>query len=390
MEINLYSANETSGGGGGDRKRINIMTSSDNNLIEPMFIQLKTISCHLKDKDVHFYLFYNRIFVQDIKRLEEYCDFLGNITFHEVFIADVRPYHELAIYGGHSPTMKKENINYRIGTPLEWPAECCFAICCQEYLPEDVDRVLYIDSGDILFTDSIDEYYFDDFEDNIYIITPRKFKQDWSYFTYKDLEDEQLKRTIMMGIFNGGSYMINVDGLRCEGIVINEFVENARKLPDLFGLQRKYSCIDEGIITYHYLEKIKYFGFETQREPWYRPYNHTMDFYIEMFNDKRNLWYKPIVIHFVTSVKPTKLKELFPQIAKLKGKERITIRELLEFASRIKRRDMNIPETHYEGQPLIEKGSVPLYEYWFKVEYEVMQDFAKIEKIKNGNASWNN
>ena len=69
--------------------RINIMTSCDNNLIKYIYVQLKTLS---------------------------------------VYIEDTSGYMELASKGGG------------------WVGEAYFSLLCHEYLPESVDRILYIDA----------------------------------------------------------------------------------------------------------------------------------------------------------------------------------------------------------------------------------------------------
>jgi lipopolysaccharide biosynthesis glycosyltransferase len=82
------------------------------------------------------------------------------IDFQEIVMEDTAPFVELAALGGG------------------WAYEAYFSLCCHEYLPADVDRILYIDAGDVIIDGDISDYYFGDFEGKSLIATIGRFKSN--------------------------------------------------------------------------------------------------------------------------------------------------------------------------------------------------------------------
>jgi lipopolysaccharide biosynthesis glycosyltransferase len=175
---------------------INIITSSDSGLVKHIFTQLKNISENLTAKyTVHFWLFHYRIEKADIAALKTYGAHLG-IVFHEIYVSDYKDYEYLA-KGGNK----------------KFPVEGYFYFCAHKYLPENIERALYIDAGDIIFDGDIKEYYFAPFEGN-FIITTLAFMSQKELYTLDDINIPQKAADITGEYINSGSIMLNLSLMR--------------------------------------------------------------------------------------------------------------------------------------------------------------------------------
>lgn len=378
MGTELYSANENENRKEShDRKRINIMTSSDNNLTNYIFVQLRNISVHLSDKEIHFYLLYNRIPKEKLKRLEMYSEFLGNITFHSVFVEDIEPYNELAKNGTGIKPENSEN------TKTTWPAECYFTIGCQEYLPKELDRILYIDAGDVIIMGDIDEFYFEDFGDDYFIVTQGKFKDDSSRFTEEDLEVPELEFKVKSGMFNSGAYMINLEILRKEDVSVDKALKIAETMPLFKGWTgiAKYTT-DEGFISYAYIGRIKGFAYSDEYHRLYMPYNFTLRFFTQ---SKKELWYEPKIIHFVglgDFLKPWIVQNIVLENSLIKNVEEIDSEKILEIAVNTKYGDfIEGLSDEIAEMPILKEGPEEFYKYWLEEESRVIEDFALMNRM---------
>ena len=118
------------------------------------------------------------------------------MVFHDISVPDAEIYDELAKYGGR------------------WPGEAYFSIGAHLYLPESVDRVLYLDAGDVIVLEDISPYYDCDFEGKSLLVTASRFKMRNNRFVPMEQEDLQdIKEGlpgILRGIFNSGSYVMNL------------------------------------------------------------------------------------------------------------------------------------------------------------------------------------
>jgi len=289
-----------------DKNRINIMSSCDENYAKLVPVQLLSIADNLlssrqgKYKEVHYYLFYSRISENIIESLRKYCETLG-IVFHNIYIADTELYAELASKGGG------------------WSYEAFFSLECYRYLPVEVDRILYIDAADVLILGDIGEYYFLDFDDRSLIVTPGRYNaKNADIFTKDDLSDEEPRAGILRGLFNSGSYVINVDKMRKANIPLSDYIEFKKALEEIYPNNNNIYFGDQGLLSAVFVGDIKYFGYPKIKNLWYQPYNFCMWFFdrsAEICGG--NPPYIPRIIHFAGSIKPWKLtseneKELKP------------------------------------------------------------------------------
>lgn len=361
-----------------DKNRINIMTSCDENLTLFILVQLKTMALHLKDKDVHFYLLYNRIPENKLARIENYCEFLGNITFHSIFIENVEPYKELV--SNSSKSLHDDNVE------REWPFETYFSFACNKYLPDDIDRIMYIDAGDVLFAGGIDEFYFDDFDGKDIIVSQTICKLDGTYFTKENMENPLHLKSIRKGVFNSGVYMINVENLRNIGENIEEIVEFAKNFAKENPGNSSY-FFDQGLLAIWFLERTRYFGHVGMKDLWHVPYNFTLSFFTKG-NDgagERPLWYQPRIIHFMLSgPKPWNLVQAFVRagILKVGEGESIEVDKLLKMAATTKKGETKNGWSSKPEEHVIEEGMIPFFKYWFDARDVVANELQEMEAKK--------
>ncbi|MDR0987634.1 MAG: hypothetical protein LBL98_08095 [Ruminococcus sp.] len=244
-------------------KEINILTSTDNNLVPHLFTQLRNIADNLLPKyNVNFWLFHYRIPKADIEELTAYSEFLG-IKFHEVFVYDFEDYKVLTK-----------------GTDDRYPYESYFYFCAHRYLPEHIERALYIDAGDIIFSGDIEEFYFAPFEGN-FIIASIAVSKRQELYTFDDLSIEDWYIDIVHEYINSGSLVLNLQLMRIFNIDLR-FYENVTNfmMSKSFILQtdnpdvQVYYYYDQGLIAAAFVGQIKFFEYEHFGfQPLHMPYN---------------------------------------------------------------------------------------------------------------------
>ncbi|MDR1589341.1 MAG: hypothetical protein LBS51_04030 [Oscillospiraceae bacterium] len=209
------------------------------------------------------------------------------IDFHEVVIEHTAPFVELAAHGGG------------------WAYEAYFSLCCHEYLPADVDRILYIDAGDVIIDGDISEYYFGDFEGKSLIATIGRFKDNGAggpgVLDRNDMNDDRQLAAIKRGVLNSGSYVINVNQFRADQLTIDDFIYVSRVLCERFPEEHQVYFGDQGLISVAFLGDIRYFAYPEIKNLWYMPYNFCLWFFDRMDEP----WYSPKILHFAgVSFKP--------------------------------------------------------------------------------------
>ena len=123
--------------------------------------------------------------------LEEYRGyFSGRVTFRPVAFCD-------DMLAG-APTEKR------------WPKEIYYRIFAAGYLPETVDRILYMDS-DIIVKGDISDFYDTDFEDNYFVATTNVHSPFLKWFVR--VKNGAKKDTVYV---NTGVLLMNIEKLRRE------------------------------------------------------------------------------------------------------------------------------------------------------------------------------
>jgi len=169
------------------KKRMNIMTSADNNIAKYLFVNLANISEVLTSKyDVHFYLLQKRIESTTLTELSSYSEQVG-INFFNIELKDDEFLSELTKYAYFDDR------------------ERFYDGVSHLFLPSDINRCLYIDTGDVLFLSSDYPFYDEDFNGKSLLATTYWGLQEDKY-NFKSLE--------MWGGFNSGHVLFNIERLR--------------------------------------------------------------------------------------------------------------------------------------------------------------------------------
>lgn len=275
------------------RPHCNIMTSSDDTLILPLAVSLTAMGRNLSQDYIDFYLFHSDISPENIQLLSSLCAAFGNICFHEIRIENPEAYDPLVQAGG-------------------WQREAYFPLCSHWLLPDSIDRVLYLDAGDILVVGDIAPYYNCCFEDQFLIVTgdKRKTKNNvYVPFVPEDINNPAFLPEILSGLFNSGSYVINLQKMRDEDIRLSFYYELTEQLrsrrPNLSKKEHLYFG-DQGLLSAAFIGRMKYYGYPQIQEMWYCPYNFCLGYYDQ--SDKKPD-YQPAILHFAgVPFKPWKAK----------------------------------------------------------------------------------
>ncbi len=174
------------------KKRMNIATSCNDRYARLVFVNLINIHEILCQRyDVHFYLMQSEISERTLAALADFAEGL-DLTFHNVHVTERAVFDSISRYA-RAPDIER-----------------FFDAACHLFLPEDIDRVLYIDTGDVLFLSDDYGFYFRDFNDKSLLVT-----------TYWRLPPDPLdfdQFQHLWGGFNSGHILINLDRLRARGL----------------------------------------------------------------------------------------------------------------------------------------------------------------------------
>ena len=273
----------------GGNKRINIMTSCDEKLARQIPVLIQSMADNLADREVHFYLFHSSIESATIVFLEQFCEVHSNIQFHEVVIPNPEDYLKLAGPGGG------------------WNGEAYYSLCAHELLPE-VDRIMYVDAGDVIIAGNIDEYYFGDFEGKSLIVTGARYKcwKNYSFlFESEDMGNAEFLKGILRGLFNSGSYVLNLEKMRVDGYTLGDFLYLSERIVEVIGEEGQVYWGDQGLLSAAYVGDMKVYDFPQIASVWYMPYNFCL-WYFNASDEKPQ--YDTRVIHYAGSHKPWLVK----------------------------------------------------------------------------------
>ncbi len=289
----------------------NILTSSDNTLIPQIAVSLTAMVKNLSSDFIDFYILHSQITSDNLQLLSALCSGYGNIAFHEVRIDNPEIFDPLVQAGS-------------------WFRETYFPLCAHQLLPDTVDRALYLDAGDILVLGDISPYYACDFEDNFLTVTGTHHKTDnhsYIQFSPDDINIPAFLPGILEGLFNSGSYMINLKKMRETKIDISYYYHLTEQLGSLKPKTEEFVYFgDQGLLSAAFIGKMKYYGYPQIQDQYYWPYNFCLGYY-DHFDHKPD--YQPAILHFAgVPFKPWKANyPMFPKRFQTTGG---TPRELTE------------------------------------------------------------
>lgn len=263
---------------------MNIVTACQGALIKMIGVQLEAIHENIGET-VEFYLLHCGDEPDLVTGLELQCEAYENLRFHSVLIEDIEPYRIMAQSGG------------------EWPPAAYFSFGAHLFLPEDADRALYLDAGDTLVIGDPSDYYYSDFEGSSLIVTAKMFKDGKNLYYEEDLTDLESLAVILRGLFNSGSYVINLAKLRRQGLQLEDVAEYVKGLETIFGTGEKIYFGDQGLLSAVFLGDMKYYRYPEIIDSNFTPYNFNIG-YLDV--NRKEPEYDVKIIHYVGGPKPWK------------------------------------------------------------------------------------
>lgn len=300
------------------QNQFNILTSSDDALVPQIAISLTAMARNLSHAHIDFYLLHSRVSPENIQMLSVLCKGYGNIAFHEIRVGNPEGYDPLVQAGG-------------------WQRETYYPLCAHQLLPDTMERAMYLDAGDTLVVGDIAPYYTCDFEDNFLIVTVQRYKDENGLaapLSAEDIANPAFLPGILKGLFNSGSYILNLEKMRRAELDLSwycSFTENLRDLRDSFcpdsRAEKTVYFGDQGLLSAAFIGSLKYYGYPEIRDLWYCPYNFCIGYYD--YNERKPD-YQPAVLHFAgVPFKPWKAEyPIFPERFQSAGGERRGLSEL--------------------------------------------------------------
>ena len=279
-----------------------------------MAVSLTAMAKNLQNDFVDFYFLHSQVSPENIRFLTSLCNGYGNISFHEIRVSNPEDY-EVFVHAGR------------------WYRETYYPLCVHQLLPDSIDRVLYLDAGDTLVVGDIAPYYTCDFEDNFLIVTEQKYKLGDGIPTLFSQDDfigrDDYLEGILEGLFNSGSYMINLRKMREESINISYYYTLTDHIRRRKRSDKEKNTVyfgDQGLLSAAFIGKLKYYGYPQIYDVFYNPYNFCIGCY-DFIDQKPE--YQPAVLHFAgVPFKPW--KAAYPVFPKRFQRSGGTLRELTE------------------------------------------------------------
>ncbi|RBP42780.1 glycosyltransferase family 8 protein [Garciella nitratireducens] len=246
---------------------MNILVTLNANYIKPLKVMLKSISLNNQEENFSIYLIHSSLTAEEIKDLNIYIEDLGYI-FNEIVIEED--------YFTNAPTL------------LHYTKEMYYRLLAFKFLPQDLDRILYLDP-DILVLNSLKELYNTDLEGYLYAAAYHNI------IPIKEINKIRLGVYDMDAYYNSGVLLMNLDLQRqiIKEQEIYAFVEKNKA---------KLIMPDQDIINALYGKYIK-----NLEEKLYNYDARYFSYYKIMSNGKWDMGYvlrNTVILHFCGKKKP--------------------------------------------------------------------------------------
>ncbi|NIJ15456.1 FkbM family methyltransferase [Sphingobium vermicomposti] len=212
---------------GAQYETINVMTSCSNERAEVIQVLICSLSETHRNQRINFWLFHTSINDEKLSEFDRYCRSLPNVDFFEVRVGDK-----------HLPHFEEMK---RIGGKPD--SERFLWFVAHEYLPQDLDRVVYLDALDTAVVDDLTAFYQADFDGKYLLVCrelnkwtnePQLYVEPAREFFDRTQDKETVVR-ISQGIFNSGSIVINLNKFRAESLSLTHYCEVAQWAKDTVG-----------------------------------------------------------------------------------------------------------------------------------------------------------
>ena len=270
-------------------------------------------------KLIRFYLFYHASLVPETKeafqRIARYAKIYKNIEFHGVPVGNEDDeYRELL----------QKYIGLKNWTSQSFELNCTpyYVFLAHKYLPQSLDRIMYIDIGDTIINDNLSPFYYEDFENKSMLVTigmetrVRDSNGILRPFCSDDCKNPAYLKRIGHEIFNGGVKLINLIKWRQLNYSIHDYLKYAHDLQEKYHLGDAL-LYDQGLLGFLFLDDIKFYKIKEFNDEKYMPFNHVSYMFCDLDGTLKDTYYSPAIVHFCgpRNVKPFFVK--YPQKLKV-------------------------------------------------------------------------
>lgn len=258
---------------------INLLFSLNENYIYPLKVLIQSLADNHPDESFRMYVLHAGISDKSLEDLQLFVEGLGNHELHAIYSKNF---------------FKKSD---KVAITRYYALEMYLWMFAPWILPEDIDRVLYLDP-DIVATNNIRPFYEKSFEGNSFIATNYKYKTKW----VQPFNNLRLRNFDSEDYFNAGVVLMNLKKLRKEGDA-DRIIEAIRENKSVLILP------DQDIFNLVYVNDIK-------EEDW-RKYNMNPRVYEKLkvlFPNKYNLKMiekNVVFIHYSGKHKPWNEREKY-------------------------------------------------------------------------------
>lgn len=252
-----------------------IVCSTDNCYVMQTGIMLTSLFENNREADISVHVLHNGIDSNSITLIERIaCDYGQKITF---YLVDESLFSAFPI--------GRDGQNTHVGTSYA----TYYRLFLSELLPNDINRVLYLD-GDIIVMDSLNELWATDMHDKAIAAVPDSYNNKIEHYN-------RLHYPQPMGYFNAGVLLINLDYWRTNKVV-SAFCQYASARHD------SLYCHDQDILNYVFRDcKIVLpLRYNMLNEYWFQTRHSVVswEFESQMLYGQQH----PAIIHFTGLPKP--------------------------------------------------------------------------------------
>lgn len=167
---------------------INILVTLNSNYILPLKVLLKSLFTNNEMERFTIYLIHSELTQQDLDTIRFYIEGHGH-HFHPIFI-NKELFSDAPVFRHYS-------------------VEMYYRLAAHQFLPNDVDRILYLDP-DIVAINPISSFYHMDFDDCLFVAA----EHEHTSRLVKGINNFRLKTPFAKGYFNTGVLLMNVALMR--------------------------------------------------------------------------------------------------------------------------------------------------------------------------------
>lgn len=284
---------------------MNLVTYCDDKYAKYLLPQLVNVSSIQQNNKIVFYLLHSRVSKGSLDLLRKCANKLPNLEFKDISITDnLDKYNEIAKGG----TIANENGKL-------YPYEVLFLADIHKHLPDNIDRIFYIQTGDVFLSEDISEYYYSEFNDKVLTVelTNRLYyKTKDSYYGSADKKEFILKHKNNTAIFNSGNMLINLQKMRENDYSLEYFLNIFNLFKTLLPDEAIKYQGDQAFFSVAFLGEINSLhGLNSFDDVGYRPYNASPVAEKTRYKLGLGKITNPKIIHFDTKVKPWQLSPTF-------------------------------------------------------------------------------